>query len=52
MKRHYEHAGMVSAEMELEGVLMAGSGECCIYLGDNAIIVEDFEEEYFDDYTF
>lgn len=52
MKRHYEHAGTVSAGMEPEGALMAGSGVCQLILGEDAIIVEDFEEEYFDDYTF
>lgn len=52
MKRHYEHAGTASVEIEYEGMLMAGSQDCHIVMGDSAIVVEDFEEEYFEDYTF
>lgn len=52
MKRHYEHAGTISVEIDLEGILMTGSKDCHIILGDGAIIVEDFEEDYFEDHTF
>lgn len=35
-----------------EGILMACSTDCHIIQGDGTIIVDDFEEDYFEDYTF